>query len=286
MEPGLVSVIVPALNRERFLGDAVRSVLQQSYSDLEVVIVDDGSTDGTYEVAQICASSDNRVRVLRTPNRGPASARNAGLHAATGEYVSFLDSDDVYTQQKVESHVHHFGERPEIDLVFSDYATADERLNVRVVHAKGMPAAGFRETLAIRNWFATTACTVRRSLIERVGPFRTDLRGPEDWELWIRCARAGTFSYVPGVVTLYRQHGDQFHDDYARLRSNWQTVIDTQLSTSPGERRLAIAAVYWNDAMYSRLHRRHGRMSVAMIRFAVTARRPSRMQHIVRTINL
>lgn len=286
MEPGLVSVIVPAFNREGFLADAVRSALRQTYSHLEVIVVDDGSTDGTYEVARTLAGADGRVRVVRKPNGGPASARNAGLNEATGEYVSFLDSDDVYTRQKVESHVRHFEQNRDVDLVFSDDATADERLDVKVVHERGMPPLSFRELLPIRNWFATSACSVRRSLLERVGAFRPDLSGTEDWELWIRCARVGTFAYAPGVVALYRRHGDQYHEDYARLRRKRRTVIDTQLSTCRRERRIATAAVYWNDAMYARLHRRHIRMSVAILRFALMARTASRMRRIVRTINL
>src|SRR5262249_30835699 len=286
MDPGLVSVIVPAFNRQRFLNDAVHSALKQTYSRIEVIVVDDGSTDRTYEVARTLARTDGRVRVVRTPNGGPASARNAGLHEATGEYFSFLDSDDVWTRQKIESHVRHLEQNRDVDLVFSDSATADERLDVQVVHETGTPPVSFRELLTIRNWFATSACTVRRSLLERVGPFRTDISGTEDWELWIRCARAGTFAYVPGVVALYRRHGDQYHEDYARLRRTRRTVIDAQLSTCGSERRVATAAVYWNDAMYSRLHHRRVWMCVAVLRFALTARIPSRMRRIVSTINL
>jgi glycosyltransferase involved in cell wall biosynthesis len=286
MEPGLVSVVVPAFNRERFLAAAVQSALDQTYTRLEVIVVDDGSTDGTPEVARTLALADPRVRVVRRTNGGPASARNTGLEAARGEYVSFLDSDDVYLPGKLASHVKFFEQNPGVDLVFSDHAAVDEELNVQAVDTKGMPPLSFRDVLAIRSWFATVACTVRKSLLQRVGPFRTDVVGPEDWELWLRCAEVGTFSYVPGLVALYRWHADQYHGDYRRLRSGWRTVIDLRLSERPRERRLAMAAVLWNDVMHARLHRRHATMTMALVRFALTARTPSRMKQIVSTINL
>jgi glycosyltransferase involved in cell wall biosynthesis len=286
VERGLVSVVIPAFNREKFVEAAVHSVLEQTHPCLEVIVVDDGSTDGTGDIAESVARIDSRVRVLRRVNEGPASARNAGLEAARGEFVAFLDSDDVYLTHKLESHVTFLEENPGVDLVFSDHATADEALNVRVVHARGMPATSFREALAIRNWFAISACTFRRRFLERVGPFRPDLTGTEDWELCIRCAQAGTLSYVGGVVSLYRLHDDQFHDDYERMRRGWRSVIDLRLSAFPHERRLARAAVFWNDAMHARVRRHNVPMLFSLVRFAMTARTLPRMRQIVSTMNL
>ena len=123
----LVSVVIPTYNRATELPSAIESVLGQTYPSVEVIIVDDGSTDGTEALIQ---TRFPRVRYLRQSNRGPAAARNAGIKAASGPYIAFLDSDDRWMPQKLERQIGLLRERPEVGLVFS---------TVRFVSRRGRP---------------------------------------------------------------------------------------------------------------------------------------------------
>ncbi len=116
MTPRLISCVIPVFNGERYLGEALESVLAQSYQPLEVIVVDDGSTDGTAEVAR---RYGERVRYVWQPNAGETAARNLGLTAAQGEFIAFLDADDVWHSEKLERQIARFQERPEIDLCFT-----------------------------------------------------------------------------------------------------------------------------------------------------------------------
>lgn len=281
-EPGLVSVIVPTYNRAGFLEEAVESVLTQTYTRHEVVIVDDGSTDGTASLAVHLAEANAGVRAIITEHSGPASARNTGIKESRGEFVCFLDSDDVYLPTKLEDHCAFLAAHSEVDLVYSDFASADAELAISTVHHTGLPGVPFDDVLALRPWFAITACTIRRDLLDLAGMFATDLDGVEDWELWIRCARQGTFGYVPGVVTLYRRHDAQFHDNYELLRASRKATIRRHFSSPTKLRRRAWAGFYWHDAMSARLARRHLRLIASLIRFAAAARSPAEMRAIVR----
>ena len=145
--PPLVSVIVPSYNVERFLPDAVASVRRQMWKELELIIVDDGSTDGTAELAARFAAEDPRVRVVRKPNGGPSSARNAGIAAARGELVCFLDADDMLLPEKINRQVAFLEFFPGCDLVYSDYYVGDDILNPVFLKCKRPPAVPMREAL-------------------------------------------------------------------------------------------------------------------------------------------
>lgn len=198
----LVSVVIPAYNAERFLARAMRSALAQTYSHLELIVVDDGSTDGTAGI--IRAFPDRRVRHFSQPNRGQGAARNLGIRASAGRYVTFLDADDVYLPQKVERQVEFLTTHPECQIVFCEavhfYARRPDKLLMR--KSRPDPSDMLRELLRSSfvnpNTMMIAGDTLRGAFL-----FREDRYYPEEWDLCLRLARAGhRFGHQPEGLVL------------------------------------------------------------------------------------
>ncbi len=199
----LVSVILPAYNAERFLGRALRSALAQTYPHLEIIVVDDGSTDRTAEV--IRSFTDARVRSLSQPNRGQGAARNLGIRESAGRYLTFLDADDVYLPQKVERQVECLTGHPDRAVVFCDalhfYSRRPRTLLVR--RSRPRPSDMLRE-LVRASVVNPNTMMVSGEILRGGLWFREDRYYPEEWDLCLRLARAGhRFEYQPeGLVIV------------------------------------------------------------------------------------
>jgi glycosyltransferase involved in cell wall biosynthesis len=200
-------VVIPAYNAERFLRPAVESVLGQTFDDLELVVVDDGSSDGTLQVAQSIA--DPRVTVLPLTNGGPARARNAGSRVRSSEFVAFLDADDLWDSEKLEAQVAYLEAHPyDVGVgCFMRYVSASGRTLGRTGQVVGKP-----ELLLIARGelspFPTSSLVVRRGAFDALGGFDESFRhaGAEDIELYARLARRGGLGCVPKVLGSYRIH--------------------------------------------------------------------------------
>jgi glycosyltransferase involved in cell wall biosynthesis len=221
----LVSVITPTYNRADVLPRALESVLSQDFQDLELIVVDDGSTDGTDDV--VARIQDPRVRYLRfAENRGIGAGRHAGVESAKGELIAFVDSDDVWLPGRLTSVVGLFERYPDVDVIFGNYLNIDHRVGSRAL-GRDQARRGFLyleteriedEFLVVRAGLATallvshvigTASVValRRRVFTLAGNFRTDLSGPEDFELWFRAALKGArFAYT--TRPLVERHKD------------------------------------------------------------------------------
>ena len=199
----LVSVIVPAYNAERFLGRALRSGLAQTYPNLEIIVVDDGSTDRTPEV--IRSFTDARVRHLSQPNRGQGAARNLGIRASAGRYVTFLDADDVYLPLKVERQVEFLTVHPDCEVVFCDalhfYSQRPRTLLVR--KSRPRPVDMLRE-LVRASVVNPNTMMISGEILRGGFWFREDRYYPEEWDLCLRLVRAGHwFGYqAEGLVIV------------------------------------------------------------------------------------
>lgn len=215
-----VSVILPTYRRAHLVGRALQSVLAQSYPDFEVIVVDDGSLDGTREV--IARFADPRVRYIFQENRGLAGARNTGVRAARGTYIAFLDDDDEYLPTKLAQQVPALDAHPEYSVVYSDVYLCDaDGKPMRLVAdalGRGSPPTGMvLEALVQGNFLVSNAPLVRRECFSQVGLFDERLRVFEDWDFWVRLACETRFLYQPGAVACYRMHATMMSRNRERM---------------------------------------------------------------------
>ncbi|WP_051463184.1 glycosyltransferase family 2 protein [Deferrisoma camini] len=191
MREPLVSVVIPCFNAARYVAETLSSVLAQTYPRLEVIVVDDGSTDGTLDVLHSFREAVTVVRHDR--NRGVAAARNTGAGLARGEFLAFVDADDLWTPQKLTRQIEAASEPDVVLLVHTDLGYIDE---TGAPHPRPWPmwttADGdcFAELLR-SNGVAASAALVRRPAFERCGGFEEGLRGTEDYHLWLRLTLRG-----------------------------------------------------------------------------------------------
>ena len=203
-----MSVIIPNFNYSEYLRDCLNAILNQNYSNLEIIFVDDGSTDNSVTIAE---GFGQRVRVVVQEHQGVNAARNLGIKNATGAYVAFCDSDDVWQPEKIELQVSFLESNREFDLIYSGICVVEENLQfIRNQDAKYSGDCS-REFLkhpgeAIVLLGASTSL-IRRDLINRIGGFDETMHGPgEDWDFFRRVAENSLIDYIPQYLVLYRQH--------------------------------------------------------------------------------
>lgn len=190
----LVSVVIPVFNGERFLGEAVQSVLDQRYSHVEIIVVDDGSTDGT---ANVACSLTGPVRYLHQTNQGPAAARNRGIEHAQSKLLAFADADDLWPANKLELQLPYLLRDPKIDIVMG--LVQQVRLSEAVNESEVFVEPGFSVNLG--------SAIIRKSVFERVGLFDETMRYSEDVDWFMRAREAGVeIKTIDAVTLLYRQH--------------------------------------------------------------------------------
>ncbi len=243
----LVSVIIPAFNSERFIARAIDSVLAQDWPAIEVIVVDDGSSDGTGDIARRYGEP---VRCLRQPNRGPAAARNLGLGEARGEFVAFLDSDDVYLPGRLRRGLAPMLGDEQVVLTWS-YCLArhgdgrGEIHGLRAERGRIFPALVFMPAT-----MHTPGVTCRRRLLEQAGGFHEDLRAFEDHDLWRRLAELGRVVAIeePLAVVHLRPDSLSAGADYQRIETACRQIVEAALARRPelyGPHRDTILADMW-----------------------------------------
>lgn len=228
MSPARFTVVIPAFNAVRTIGSSIRSVLQQTEQDFEVVVVDDGSTDDTSEYARSFAT-DPRVRVISQPNKGPSAARNTALAAARGSYVSMLDADDLWLPKYLEVMGGALDANQDAPFAYTDAWVLDDgtgRIRRRSAMfyqrpPKTLPDAREFFLLLLERNFVYTSVTVRRSVLDEVGGFDEDLSTGEDWDLWLRIVRRGERPLrPPGLLAIHRNHPSSLVNDARKMTRN------------------------------------------------------------------
>ncbi|MEI2608433.1 MAG: glycosyltransferase [Candidatus Promineifilaceae bacterium] len=247
----LVSLIIPTYNRCVLLRQTVASALAQTYPALEIIVVDDGSTDGTVEWL---ASYTGRIMVVQQANQGVAAARNHGFHLAHGEYFTFLDDDDLIAPTKIARQVAHCHHHPDVGLVHCGYAKGDSTGHLLENIWLWPPADNLAQLLE-SNFIWMGAPLIRRDWLERVGGFDAspehDLHSCADWDLWLRLALAGCpFATVPEPLGTYRLQPDSMVTNLARLEEELLTVLRLTLANAALPARLAAA----KPLAYAQMH--------------------------------
>jgi glycosyltransferase involved in cell wall biosynthesis len=234
-ESSLVSVIIPAHNAERYIDDTLRSVVSQSHSHIEIVIVDDGSTDSTLSMAKDWADRDPRVRVISQPQGGVAAARNRAIEATRGDFIAPLDADDLWFPRKIERQLQRFAESTsEVGVVYTWTTIIDgDNRCTGIMHKKIREGDVFADLLASNIVGHSSGALIRREALAGVG-YNLSLRdqgaqGCEDLDVYIRIAEHWLYACVPEFLVAYRTHVGGMSKDYTAMgRSVDRVLLDTR----------------------------------------------------------
>ncbi len=234
----LVSVIMPVYNSADYLHEAVNSVLSQSYDPVELIIVDDASTDNSGQILTEISQRVPGLRVVRlNENKGAAGARNAGLSIARGEFVAFIDADDVWLPEKISRQVETLNGDTEAGWSYCDGLVTDQELCVLYLFSdRGCRPAGrvYNEILCSRLWIVPSSILVRRKVLDDCGRFDPELRCIEDWDFLLRLARQYKCAYVSEPLLKYRQHTESVSRREVRMEAGRNKVLEKILPLHPG----------------------------------------------------
>ncbi|AEB83124.1 glycosyltransferase family 2 protein [Alicycliphilus denitrificans] len=285
-----VSVIIPVRNGKDYLQEALDSVLQQSFTDLELLLIDDGSTDDDYDRY---ALQDKRVRVIHLQGMGVSRARNVGMAQSRGDLLAFLDADDVWFPGKLQAQVNYFDAHPEVGIVFGKFIRWQALPSGAFAPARSLMQDASKLTHADperSGWLYTrllggllvgmNTAVVRRTVYEAIGGFNEAMRQGEDYDFWLKASRVAEMHSLNGPVALYRIHGaSAMHRlspenhlvnllNAAAIRWGLDTVNDQSLTPKSFHERLA--RVYFDHAY---AHYWHGDRTIARAAFWHALRR-------------
>lgn len=224
-----VSVIIPTYNSAPLISKAINSVLNQTYQDFEIIIIDDGSTDNTAEVIE--TFKDSRIKYIKQENAGPAQARNNGIQSAKGEYIAFLDADDTWTPDKLELQLEAFKTYPDVSMVYSGL----EIRNFDETYSYTDSFRNFDNNLKLLRYLffhhvaIMPAVMIKKSILDEVGHFNPELYTGEDWDLWLRLANKSNFHYIDkSLVIRYKPNTSiTSRADYSVTERCHKTVLDS-----------------------------------------------------------
>ena len=264
-----VSVVIPCHNQGRYLSDAIDSVLDQTYANIEIIVVNDGSSD---ETQAIIRGYGDKVRSVLQAHRGVCGARNAGVGASTGTYLQYLDADDRLEREKICGQVEFLERHPHIGIVYSDvrYFTTENPLE----RSHGPRADPASQPWVARLWRAPGSMLIRlahhnilpvncplvcKQVADSIGRWNESLHACEDWEYWIRCAAAGVkfhFEDSPGTLALVRLHDSSASTNRSKMEVG---IFDMRLSVARSVKDKEFRATNFKNAVRGMGYSREGR---------------------------
>jgi glycosyltransferase involved in cell wall biosynthesis len=243
-----VSVVIPAYNYGRYLAEAIDSVLAQTHRPLEIIVVDDGSTD---ETAEVIASYGERIRAIRQANAGVSAARNTGIDAARGEYLAFLDADDTWYPRKLELQMARFEAEPSLGLVHAGLEVVDGEGRMLAVMTRGHQGSISHNLLRLQQDVLVgpgSSIVVPRRVAQEVGGFDERLAPSEDWDFCYRIAVRYHVGFVPEPLVRYRLHGGGGHMNIAKMERGMMLAFQKAFSVDDPEvqalRRMAYGTLH------------------------------------------
>jgi glycosyltransferase involved in cell wall biosynthesis len=278
-----VTVVIPAYNAEATLGETLESLFAQTFADFEAIVVDDGSVDGTVRVAE--SFGDQRLRAISIPNGGVARARNHAVRQAQGEFIAFLDADDLWEARKLEHQIAVFDLQPSAGLC----VTGAIRIDGASRELAPIPALDTDDpcrTLLLQSMAVgcISSGMVRKTVLDSVGGFDPRFSQCADWDLWLRLSRAGGIAVVPEQLVRYRSSPGNMSSDVGLLERDTFAVLDafysTGASTPYRDVRVRAYSNHWMICAGSYLHRRQFRDSLRCLYRGVTTS-PSNVARLV-----
>jgi glycosyltransferase involved in cell wall biosynthesis len=226
-----VSVIVPTYNTLAYLPVAIESILNQTFADFEIILVNDGSTDGTEEWVKTL--TDPRIRYVYQDNQGLSAARNTGIQLASGQYIALLDADDAWEPTKLAQQVAYLNTNPEVGMVHTWVSFMDgEGLSTGRIWKTSATGWALPQLLH-RNDVAVLSVLVRRDCFEKIGDFDTSLRSLEDWEMWLRLAVLYPIGIIQEPLAKYRQLPGSMSRNCEVMEASFKQVIEKHFALAP-----------------------------------------------------
>lgn len=233
-----ISVIIPAYNAERTILETIKSVQEQIFSDFELIVINDGSKDRTEEIVQ--GIKDDRIKIFAYENGGLATARNRGISHATGEFIAFLDADDLWTPDKLELQLALLKQHPEAGVAYSWTCFMDvdkqEKISLFLPSSCDTFAGNVYQRLLLSNFIHSGSNTlVRREAIESVGGFDPACASSADWDYWLRLSKNWSFEVVPKPQILYRRASGSMSSKVELMRKEGLIALEKAYQAAPPE---------------------------------------------------
>ena len=232
----LISIVVPAYNAESFIGQTIISIIGQTYKNIEVIVVNDGSKDNTADLVRSIAQADSRITLLNQSNSGVSAARNLGIEKSKGEFIAFIDADDIYYPQAIEKLTNTILQADDsVGVVYGWSAHIDESGNFTSSFNCSTSKGDVYQDL-IQSQFVGNASAffVRRSCIDKTGYFdRQILPGCADWDFLLKLAERYQFKVVPEFLIGYRKLSTSMSSDFAKMEKAYQQIIDNACKRNP-----------------------------------------------------
>ncbi len=230
----IISVVIPAYNAENTILETIASVRQQTFSDFELIVINDGSTDGTLELLH--SIKDNRLQIFSYENGGLSIARNRGIAHATGEFISFLDADDLWSPDKLESQLAALQQRPEAGVAYSWTYFMEEKEGERSFHPcePVFFEGNVYAELLVKNFIASGSnVLIRRQAVESVGEFDPKCEGTADWDYWLRLAAGWPFIAIPKLQVFYRRSSSSMSSKVEKMKKEALVVLEKAYQVAP-----------------------------------------------------
>ena len=249
-----VSIIMAAYNHAQYIDKAIDSALAQTWQDFELIVVDDGSTDAT---GQVVSQFGSPVRYIYQQNHGQGGARNRGIASARGEFICFLDDDDLWEPEYLATVMSVFQRQPDVDALHTGFRIIDgeDRL-LPQIGDHVVPPHQMYDALVCGGWFPPLVVTVRKACLDQVGPLDEALRGHDDWDLWLRIARGHVFRGVPEALACYRIHAGGLSANIEHMLQDHKRAVVKHFGPEegppiswPADRRRAFGAAYRNAGL-------------------------------------
>jgi glycosyltransferase involved in cell wall biosynthesis len=271
-----VSVVVPAYGHADYISATLASVFQQTFRDFEIIVVNDGSPDNTGEVVRPYVEA-GRIRYYEQKNAGQAAARNAGLRYARGEFIAYVDDDDLWPGDKLEWQVASLRAHPTAVAAYGYAHLTGNGENFRQPREAG-PTGAIKESLLGGNFIVSPGqVLIRASDLHAIGGFDEKIKGADDWDLWLRLSERGHFKYEEHCALRYRCHAGNASRNTRALFESQMTVLTKHLGATPFSRR-------WRDWLRCRRFIGRGSATPELIKARESRRRAEVIRHIARAV--
>ena len=214
----VVSVLMSCYNGEKWIGDAIESVLNQTFRDFEFIIIDDGSKDKSLEIMKDYSAKDSRIRIIEKENTGLPDSLNVGIKEAKGDWIARIDTDDLCEPQRLEKQFDLTTSDPELVLIGSAYHEIDEegRVQKLQLYPENHPELK-KNLLHKKRFFAHSSAFYKTEIVRKAGGYRPRIKKSEDYDLWLRLAETGKLACIPEPLIRFRIHPGQIsHEDSGR----------------------------------------------------------------------